>query len=152
MSLIQLHIATYSHLQATAAIFGTALDRNEKITNPEKSQKGFGNVWGPPTKQNSDSTGDISTESFGNPFNANSQVKPFSFDAAKSAPPLFTFNSAPLPSGLFQHLNSTSNGQIRSNRLSSSVLRITRCGPDETNFAIVDVPGLVRGKQYFKLR
>ncbi|KAF7930302.1 uncharacterized protein EAE98_004703 [Botrytis deweyae] len=31
------------------------------------------------------------------------------------------------------------------NRLSSSVLRITRRGPDEKNFAIVDIPGLVRG-------
>ncbi|KAF7899814.1 hypothetical protein EAF00_004150 [Botryotinia globosa] len=31
------------------------------------------------------------------------------------------------------------------NRLSSSVLRITKRGPDEKNFAIVDIPGLVRG-------
>ncbi|CZR56073.1 uncharacterized protein PAC_05961 [Phialocephala subalpina] len=31
------------------------------------------------------------------------------------------------------------------NGLSSSILRITRRGPKETNFAIVDIPGLVRG-------
>jgi hypothetical protein len=31
------------------------------------------------------------------------------------------------------------------NRLSSSTLRITRSGPKETNFSIVDIPGLVRG-------
>ncbi|ESZ98356.1 hypothetical protein SBOR_1234 [Sclerotinia borealis F-4128] len=33
------------------------------------------------------------------------------------------------------------------NRLSSSVLRITRRGPDEKNFAIVDIPGLIRGER-----
>lgn len=37
------------------------------------------------------------------------------------------------------------------NRLSSSVLRITRRGPDEKNFAIVDIPGLVRGEYYHHL-
>ena len=31
------------------------------------------------------------------------------------------------------------------NRLSGSVLRIIRSGPNEENFSIVDVPGLVRG-------
>jgi hypothetical protein len=31
--------------------------------------------------------------------------------------------------------------------LSESILRITRSGPKETNFAIVDIPGLVRGNQ-----
>jgi hypothetical protein len=31
-------------------------------------------------------------------------------------------------------------------RLSSSTLRITRTGPNETNFAIVDIPGLIRGE------
>lgn len=31
------------------------------------------------------------------------------------------------------------------NRLSSSTLQITGSGPHETNFAIVDIPGLVRG-------
>jgi hypothetical protein len=34
----------------------------------------------------------------------------------------------------------------RANRLSTSILRITRSGPKETNFVIVDVPGLVRGR------
>ncbi|KAE8449455.1 hypothetical protein EG329_008063 [Mollisiaceae sp. DMI_Dod_QoI] len=33
------------------------------------------------------------------------------------------------------------------NRLSSSTLKITRRGPNETNFAIVDIPGLVRGNE-----
>jgi hypothetical protein len=32
------------------------------------------------------------------------------------------------------------------NRLSSSTLRITRRGPSEPNFTIVDIPGLVRGE------
>jgi hypothetical protein len=41
--------------------------------------------------------------------------------------------------------NSMAPGR-RTNRLSSSILRITRSGPKETNFAIVDVPGLVRGR------
>jgi Dynamin family len=30
--------------------------------------------------------------------------------------------------------------------LSNSTLQITRSGPDENNFAIVDIPGLIRGK------
>jgi len=42
--------------------------------------------------------------------------------------------------------NSMAPGR-RTNRLSSSILRITRSGPKETNFAIVDVPGLVRGRR-----
>jgi len=33
------------------------------------------------------------------------------------------------------------------NRLSNATLRITRRGPQETNFAIVDIPGLVRGDE-----
>ncbi|RDW78264.1 hypothetical protein BP5796_06116 [Coleophoma crateriformis] len=38
-------------------------------------------------------------------------------------------------------------GEKHANRLSSSILRITRHGPNETNFAIVDIPGLVRGNE-----
>lgn len=38
------------------------------------------------------------------------------------------------------------DGQARPSRLSRSILRITRSGPRETNFAIVDVPGLIRGQ------
>ncbi|KFY11918.1 hypothetical protein V491_06997 [Pseudogymnoascus sp. VKM F-3775] len=37
--------------------------------------------------------------------------------------------------------------KLNPNRLSSSTLRITRRGPKETNFSIVDVPGLVRGNE-----
>ncbi|KFY43146.1 hypothetical protein V495_04136 [Pseudogymnoascus sp. VKM F-4514 (FW-929)] len=37
--------------------------------------------------------------------------------------------------------------KLNPNRLSNSTLRITRRGPKETNFTIVDVPGLVRGNE-----
>ncbi|KUJ23896.1 uncharacterized protein LY89DRAFT_726947 [Mollisia scopiformis] len=41
--------------------------------------------------------------------------------------------------------NSPKHGRV--NRLSSSILKITRRGPKERNFAIADIPGLVRGNE-----
>jgi hypothetical protein len=42
--------------------------------------------------------------------------------------------------------NNTLKRRRTLSRLSSSTLRITRTGPKETNFAIVDIPGLIRGQ------
>ena len=46
-----------------------------------------------------------------------------------------------------ESLRRSSNGRRpNASKLSGSTLRITRSGPKETNFAIVDIPGLIRGK------
>lgn len=48
--------------------------------------------------------------------------------------------------------DNTFNKRRTLSRLSSSTLRITRTGPKETNFAIVDIPGLIRGNDSLECR